>query len=146
MFWPDDQVLADMDWKTADEWEIWYVEAQTFVASLGMPAYFMFSQVFTLGESNFSDFSMLYFTRDEWTLYWIFNTWWCIQHYPYALVHITLFWWAYAIEICMMIFKEFFEEHDGMMNEGKGKGKGKGKKGDWDMDSKKDMDWDDEKM
>ena len=82
---------AEIDLKVMDEsdkkWLVWL----SFVASMGAPSFFMFTQFFTWGESNLSDSSLLYMTNEETSLYFIYNSWWTIQHYPYALFHVTIF-------------------------------------------------------
>jgi len=105
---------------------------------------FMLTQMFTWGESNLSDTSVLYMTDGETSLYFIYNVWYVLQHYPYALFHVTVFGFLYLFDLVMYVYKDIFGS-DGMGRwNGDGNGKGKGKK--WDKDGDYDKDDYDEFM
>jgi hypothetical protein len=135
---PDpDGVYPDMS-KMDKMWVTWVA----FCASMGAPTMFMLTQAFTWGESNLSDTSVLYMSEGETSLYFIFNTWWVLQHYPYALFHVTLFGCFYLFDLIMYAFKGIFGadamgrwDDDDMDGDKWSKGKGKR-----DGDRKKDED------
>ena len=73
----------------------------SFVASIGAPSFFMFTQLFTWGESNLSDSSLMYMTPEETSLYFMYVSWWAIMLYPFALVHATFFSPIYFMQLIM---------------------------------------------
>ena len=131
LFMPEMLPNAEMDIDELSEWDLMHLEWVGWTASMGAPTLFMITQMLTMGESNFSDISILYMEPMDASLYFMFNSWWVMQHYPYALLHMALFWWIYACQFGMWAHKHMEE----MMEEDS-----KNRWSDMDDMDKKDMD------
>lgn len=75
---------------------------------MGAPTMFMMTQLYTWGESNLSDTSILYMSDEETALYFMFNTWWVMQHYVYSLFHVSFFGIFYFMDLIMIAFKSIY--------------------------------------
>jgi hypothetical protein len=76
-----------------------------FVHKMGMPTIFYFSQLFTLGESNISDFALMFQTPGMAWVYYSFNTILIALDYPLAVTIFSLFWWVYLIQFFLWVFE-----------------------------------------
>lgn len=92
------------------------------------PALFFMTQLLTWGESDLRDFAIIYMSNEEAFTYYIINTiWLCIQYIP-SLFWVSIFWWAYGLEMCVSFFMFLFND-DGPDGRGRG-GRGRGGRGD----------------
>lgn len=99
---------VDMEEKPiASYWNIWMF----WIATTSMPNLYMWSQLFTWGESNISDFALMYMEPLDAFFYFWWNT---IDLmfilYPYALVHTTIFGLWYLIEMFWTMFAWMFSD------------------------------------
>ena len=89
-------------------WTMWMM----LVASMGMPSMFMYQQIFSGFESNVSDMALINMEPLDAGLYMLYNTWWIGQHYPYSLIHITMFGPIYVCQMIWQTVKELLIEED----------------------------------
>lgn len=124
LIWPETKPDISQDWSEMGDFDVWYLDWVTFVASMGMPSMFWITQLFSDGESNFSDFSLFYMEPEDASLYFMYNTFWAVMHYPYSLIHIVLFGWVYIIQLAMWGWEQIFESEEKEMRYGKDGGMG----------------------
>lgn len=67
-----------------------------WTAQTSIPAVFAWSQLFTWGESNMSDFSIMYMDSTEAFLYFLLNALEMSIAYPYAMFHTFTFGLVYV--------------------------------------------------
>lgn len=89
-------------------WTMWMM----LVASMGMPSMFMYQQILSGFESNVSDMALINMEPLDAGLYMLYNTWWIGQHYPYSLIHITMFGPIYVCQMIWQTVKELLIEED----------------------------------
>jgi len=89
----------------------WY-SLYTYVTQLSEPNLFFLSQIFTFGESDLRDFSIIYMDNFTAFVYSFINQIDLIASYPYALFHSTLFGPIYLVQLLMWVFKGLFDDDD----------------------------------
>ena len=60
LVYKDAKPSMGMDYYKMNDWERWYLDWVSFTASMGQPNWFMWEQIFTMGESDLKDSSLLY--------------------------------------------------------------------------------------
>merc|ERR1711934_799779 len=109
MIWPETKPDVDTDWEALGGFDVVYLEWVSFVAAQGAPPLFWLTQVFSLGESNFSDISLLYMDNYNASWYFVWNSLWTMSMYPVALLNFGLFWWVYLFELFIWFFLALFK-------------------------------------
>lgn len=77
-------------------------------AGLVKPDLFMWSQVFTFGESDLIDFEIIYMTGYEPALYFAIEAIALPFLWAYSFLFVSSFWWLYAAELFWVLGEIFF--------------------------------------
>ena len=67
------------------------------VAKLSEPDFFMSSYIWSFGNTDLSDFQLIYMNNEEASLYFLAEAIWLPWAYPFALVWSMFFWEVYAL-------------------------------------------------
>jgi hypothetical protein len=86
------------DWYNMTYLEVIYLEWVSFVSDQAAPVTFFLTQIFTLGESNFSDFSIFFMNQEEAAWWFAWNATWITIWWPVAITWFIVWWWAYLLE------------------------------------------------
>lgn len=112
-------------WREQPITSAWYVLVST-TAMTSEPALFFMTQLLTWGESDLRDFAIIYMSNEEAFTYYIINTIWLTIQYIPSLFWVSIFWWAYGLEMCVSLFVILFND-DGP--DGRGRGGNRGGRG-----------------
>lgn len=137
---PDIDTIDEISWEEKPISSMWMmmVSCLSMLSTSGM---FMFTQLFTWGESDLRDFAIIYMDSTEAFLYMMLNTFWQSMMFVPAMMWFSMTFWIYGLQMMMKCAMKFMKMMgwDDMWKEGKHG------KGDRDHDDKwdhKEKDWD----
>merc|ERR1711998_377699 len=88
--------IDDAPWEDVPMFKGLLIFITTATAKLIQPELFAITQLFTGGESNLSDFELIYMAPDEAVLYFVIEAIALPFMSMNSLMWVACFWWAYA--------------------------------------------------
>lgn len=109
--WPETAYpTVNTDWLNMSAMEILYLEWVSFTADQAAPMSFWLTQTFTFGESKMSDSSIFFMDQNSAAFYFFWNAIWTTSLYPFALIWVVVWGWAYLLEWFIEWLLEMFVE------------------------------------
>jgi len=118
---PDIMTIDEYSYEEYPITSMWYmsVSATAMLSSAGL---FMFTQLFTWGESDLRDFAIIYMDSTEAFLYFMINTVWQSMMYIPAMMWFSCTFWIYGLQMMwkvVMMFISWDDEWDGRRGKGR---------------------------
>ena len=117
---PDIDTIDEYSWEEYPITSMWQMSVSA-IGMLSTAGLFMFTQLFTWGESDLRDFAIIYMDSTEAFLYLMINTFWQSMMYIPAMMWFSCTFWIYGLEIMFKVFMMFIDWDDDWKEERRGR-------------------------